>query len=142
MLDNRTSPRVHNKSIMCNFISIQSILLSHCEANTFPFLSLSSFARCSKRLPLIFFKYYINISQNCTGKKGRFSLTSFCFFTACEGGMSVFCTRLFCNEGTERALNGSANVGGNPIRSVIPGCGSGDLHDKACWDERQSHEAR
>lgn len=35
MFDNGKAPHVHNKSIMCNFISIQSILLSHCELNTF-----------------------------------------------------------------------------------------------------------
>lgn len=37
MFDNRKAPHVHNKSVMCNFIFIQSILLSHCELNTFFF---------------------------------------------------------------------------------------------------------
>lgn len=37
MFDNRKAPHVHNKSVMCNFIFIQSILLSHCELNTFSF---------------------------------------------------------------------------------------------------------
>lgn len=39
MFDNRKAPHVHNKSVMCNFIFIQSILLSHCELNTFFFFT-------------------------------------------------------------------------------------------------------
>lgn len=70
MFDNRKAPHVHNKSVMCNFIFIQSILLSHCELNTFFFL---------QRLP-----HFSHHKRETVGDKGGFSFNKLCFSAACE----------------------------------------------------------
>lgn len=64
MFDNRKAPHVHNKSVMCNFIFIQSILLSHCELNTFS-----------------------HHKRETVGDKGGFSFNKLCFSAACEKSM-------------------------------------------------------
>lgn len=66
MFDNGKAPHVHNKSIMCHFIFIQSILLSHCELNTIFFLGL--------RYKGYLFFLSLSIWQTCIWKKGSFSV--------------------------------------------------------------------
>lgn len=97
VFDNGKAPHVHNKSIMCNFIFIQSILLSHCELNTFFFLFcffFVFFARSYKGY-LSIFLYLLIIWQNCIGKKGSSSFNKLCLSTACGKGMS-FLKHLIC----------------------------------------------
>lgn len=83
MFDNGKAPHVHNKSIMCNFISIQSILLSHCELNTFySFFFLPLATKLTSR-----FLYPVSIWKNCIGKKGGFSFNKLRLSSACGKGM-------------------------------------------------------
>lgn len=72
MFDNRKAPHVHNKSVMCNFIFIQSVLLSHCELNPF-FL---------QRLP-----HFSHHQRETVGDKGGFSSNKLCFSAACDKSM-------------------------------------------------------
>lgn len=82
---------------MCNFIFIQSILLSHCELNTFFFLFCFFFVFFCRSYKgyLSIFLYLLIIWQNCIGKKGSSSFNKLCLSTACGKGMS-FLKHLIC----------------------------------------------
>lgn len=130
MFDNRKAPHVHNKSVMCNFIFIQSILLSHCELNTFFFFL--------QRLP-----HFSHHKRETVGDKGGFSFNKLCFSAACEKSMWFLrCGILIrMNSALQQTriptlfyskLGICVNVGGNPGNWVILVLG-------ACWDIKQSN---